>query len=141
MDAYFNTERAVARLYNEWKKHPRLIVACDFDDTVYDTHENGFTFDRVISLLKRCKELDFYVVVFTASKVERYPMIEEHFNKLGIKIDGINKNVIELPFGNNGKIYANIFLDDRAGLAQAYTTLLTLTELIKVEKEGNEVQI
>lgn len=135
MDAYFDTTRAVNRLFQEWQKHPRLIIACDFDDTVYDTHDNGFKFDEVISLLKECKKLDFYVVMFTASKVERYPMIREHMTNLGIEIDGINKNVIELPFGNNGKIYANIFLDDRAGLFQAATTLLNLINKIKAEKE------
>lgn len=135
MDAYFDTIRATNRLFKEWQKHPRLIIACDFDDTVYDTHENGFTFDEVISLLKECKKLNFYVVMFTASKVERYPLIREHMANLGIEIDGINQNVIELPFGNNGKIYANIFLDDRAGLFQAATTLLGLINKIKTENE------
>lgn len=137
MDAYFDTIKAINRLYDEWKKHPRLIIACDFDDTVYDTHEKGHTFNEVINLLQECKKLNFYVVMFTASKVERYPMIREHMTSLGIEIDGINQNVIELPFGNNGKIYANIFLDDRAGLFQAATTLLGLINKIKAEKSIN----
>jgi hypothetical protein len=135
MDAYFDTIKASDRLYAEWKKHPRLIIACDFDDTVYDTHQKGHTFDQVIDLLKECKRLNFYVVMFTASKVERYPLIEKHMQELGIEIDGINKNVIELPFGNNGKIYANIFLDDRAGLFQAAMTLLRVIDRIKREQE------
>lgn len=137
MDAYFDTKKAVDRLYSEWQKHPRLVVACDFDDTVYDTHSKGHTFDMVIDLLKECKKLNFFVVIFTASKVERYPMIREYMTSLGIEIDGINENVIDLPFGKNGKIYANIFLDDRAGLFQAATTLLMLVEKIKSENKLN----
>lgn len=132
-DTYFDTKYAADRLYAEWQKHPKLIIACDFDDTVYDTHKKGHTFDMVIGLLRECKKLGFYVVCFTASKVERYDLIREHYKSLGIEIDGINQNVIELPFGNNGKIYANIFLDDRAGLFQAVTILTMVVERIKRE--------
>lgn len=135
MDAYFDTNRAINRLYSEWKKHPKLIIACDFDDTVYDTHNNDFTFDEVFSLLHECKKLNFYVVMFTASQVSRYSMIESYMKSKGIIIDGINKNVVDLPYGTNGKIYANIFLDDRAGLFQASTILLGLINKIKAEKE------
>jgi len=135
MDTYFDTRIAVNRLYAEWQKHPKLIIACDFDDTVYDTHEKGHTFSEVIDLLKESKKLGFYVVIFTASKVERYPLIREHMKSLDIEIDGINENVIELPFGKNGKIYANIFLDDRAGLYQAAFTLRSL--ITKIQEETN----
>jgi len=143
MDTYFKTDNAVVRLFNEWKKHPKLIVACDFDETVYDTHNRNTSHTMVLNLLKKCKELGFYVVVFTASKVERYPFIKEFFQKNGIEVDGINQNVIDMQYGNNGKIYANIFLDDRAGLGQAYTTLLTVAnlaelELKSIEEEKNE---
>lgn len=135
MDTYFKTHNAILRLFKEWEKHPKLIIACDFDETVFDTHNRKTEHVMVIELLRKCKELGFYVVMFTASKIERYNFITKFMNDLGIEIDGINKNVIEMPYGNNGKIYANIFLDDRAGLGQAYTTLSTVIEMINTSKK------
>jgi len=131
MDTYFDTNKCVERLFEEWKKHPKLIIACDFDDTVFDCHRKGHNFDKVFDLLKECKQLEFYVVIFTAGKIERYPFITQYMEDHGVKIDGINQNPIPLPYGNNVKIYANIFLDDRAGLFQAATILLMLINKIK----------
>jgi len=136
MDSYFKTDIAVHRLFNEWKKHPKLIIACDFDETVYDTHSRNTDHSMVLEILKKCKELGFYIILWTASNVERYPMMKEFMKGKGIEIDGINENVIELPYGNNKKIYANIFLDDRAGLGQAYTTLATVVHLIEIENQS-----
>ena len=136
MDSYFKTDVAVHRLFNEWKKHPKLIIACDFDETVFDTHKRNTDHSMVLAILKKCKEVGFYVTLWTASNVERYPMMKEFMKENGIEIDGINENVIELPYGNNKKIYANIFLDDRAGLGQAYTTLATVLHLIEIENQS-----
>lgn len=136
MDTFFNTEKAVFRLFNEWKKHPKLLIACDFDDTVFDFHEHGNDHSMVIELLKKCKTLGFYVSLFTASKPERYGFMRDFMREKGVEIDAINENVIVLPYGNNGKIYYNILLDDRAGLGQAYTTLLTVIRLIELELQS-----
>jgi len=133
MDTFFKTDLAVVRLFNEWKKHQKLLIACDFDDTVFDFHENGNNHNQVLEILKKCNELGFYVTLFTASKPERYDFMRNYMLEKGIKIDAINENVILLPYGNNGKIYYNILLDDRAGLGQAYTTLYTVIRLIEIE--------
>ena len=134
-DPFTFYSNAIDRLYSEWKKHPKLIVACDFDDTLYDFHQKGDTHNKVIDLLKRCKEHDFYVVMFTASKPERFDMIREYMDSKGIQIDGFNENPIPLPFGNHGKIYFNILLDDRAGLGEAVTILDTVLNLIDFSKK------
>jgi hypothetical protein len=54
------------------------------------------------------------------------------FVENNITIASINENPIDLPFGNNGKIYYNILLDDRAGLGQALDTLNKTIELIHI---------
>lgn len=143
MDTFFSTNNAILRLYNEWTRHPKLLIACDFDDTVFDFHKNGNDHSMVINLLKKCNELGFYVTLFTASKPHRYDFMTNHMKELGVKIDAINENVIELPYGNNGKIYYNILLDDRAGLGQAYTVLSSVIEMIKIANEAelsNEIE-
>lgn len=132
MDTFCSTNNAILRLYQEWEKHKKLMVAVDFDDTIFDFHNRNQEHSMVIEILKKCNELGFYVTIFTASKPERYDFIRNYMKGLGIKIDTINENVIQLPYGNNGKIYYNILLDDRAGLGQAYTTLLSVIEMAKM---------
>lgn len=140
MDTFFSTNYAIQRLYHEWERHPKLLIACDFDDTIYDFHKKGSKHDMVISLLKKCNELGFYVTLFTASKPERYEFMRQYMRELGVKIDAINENVIELKYGNNGKIYYNILLDDRAGLGQAYTVLSSVIEMIYIAKAAEKEQ-
>lgn len=135
MDTFFSTNNAVMRLYQEWEKHPKLLIAVDFDETIFDFHKKGTDHTMVINLLKKCNDLGFYVSLFTASKPSRYDFMRNYMKELGVKIDAINENVIELPYGNNGKIYYNILLDDRAGLGQAYTTLASVIEMIRMANE------
>lgn len=131
-DPYIDTSFCAERLFREWKKHQRLIIAVDFDDTVYDFHNTGASHERIRAALNKCKELDFYIVMFTASAVERYPLIMDYMSKeYGIEPVSINKNPFPLPYGNNGKIYYNLLLDDRAGLGSALSTLERLFDLIK----------
>lgn len=114
----------VARLVREWGKHRRLIIAVDFDDTVYPYRvEDPSGYGRRIALLRMCQGLGARVVVWTASNPDRYPMIREYLEERGLRVDAVNENAPGLPFGNWGKIYANIYLDDRGGLAEAEATL------------------
>jgi len=129
-DPYLSQKNAVMRLYNEYKKHPKLIVAVDFDDTCFDYHGGGENHERVLQLLKDCKRHNFYIVVWTASDPSRFDEMKLFLSDKGIKIDSINENPIPLPFGNHKKIYYNILLDDRAGLSSAVDTLETLLFLI-----------
>jgi hypothetical protein len=79
--------------------------------------------------LKRCNENNFKLIVFTASEKERFEKIEQFFEDNLIKIEGINKNLLD-KIGNDGKIYYNLLLCDRAGLGQALETLEILLEKI-----------
>jgi hypothetical protein len=136
-DPYTNTLHCASRLVREWQKHPKLIIAVDADDTVLPYHLNGDTHERVWEILKVCYHKGFYIVGFTASIPSRYSMIEQLFIEKGISLSGINKNPIELPFGNWGKIYYNILLDDRAGLGQALDTLEIALTLIEQQEFQN----
>jgi len=130
-DPYFDTQFCVDRLYNEWRQHKRLIVAVDYDDTIFDFHSKGYKYPMVIDLIQKCQQNhNFYIVIFTGTAPEKWPAIIEHCFMLGIKVDSINKNPIPLPFGNDGKIYYNILLDDRSGLGQSYSILNQLIETI-----------
>jgi len=132
-DPYTNTIVTAKRLFKEWQKHPKLIIAVDFDSTLYDYEQKGATHEHIITVLKKCDQLGFYVVLWSASKPERFAFMLEYAQSLGIEIASINENPIPLPFGNDKKIYYNILLDDRAGLGQALDTLEIVIELIEAE--------
>jgi hypothetical protein len=126
-----DTEVCMTRLFNEWKKHPRLIIACDFDDTAFPYRDKDDTHYLVFNLLRECQKLGFYIVLWTASAPERHDFMRAFMRDRGIEVSSINVNPIPLPFGNHGKIYYNILLDDRAGLGQAYNILAQTIQRIK----------
>jgi hypothetical protein len=129
-DPYMDTGRCVDRLFREYLKHPKLIIASDFDSTLFDVHGAGHTFPAVISLLKECAALGFYIVVFTASADSRWPEIRAEMDRLGIPVSAINTNPIPLPYGHQGKIFYNLLIDDRCGLLQAFDILrLTISRI------------
>jgi len=114
----------IKRLVEEWNLHGKIIVAVDFDDTICPWKlTNQQKCDKVIELLKEARRVGAYIVIFTACKQNRYEEIRKYCDSKDLHIDTINQNPIDLPYGNQNKIYANIFLDDRAGLDQALDTL------------------
>jgi len=129
-DPYLDHDRCVERLWAEYTKHGKLIVALDFDDTLFDFHSQGAAHPRVIALARECEALGFYLVLFTARMAENVPAALEYARSLGLTIAAVNANPFPLPYGNNGKPYYNILLDDRAGLASAYAVLRAVVDRI-----------
>lgn len=132
-DPYLNTEKTYNRLHEEYLKYGKIIVACDYDDTIYDFHKKGYTYTAVVNLLLECQKLGFYICIFTGSPTDKYQEITDYTKNLGLNIASINKNPFPMPFGNDGKMYFNILLDDRAGLNESYNILNRLIQHIKLK--------
>lgn len=113
------------RLLNEWIKYGKILISVDYDSTIsyWPTINNKPDIERTISLLKQAFNIGAYIVIFTCSDVDRYEDIQKHCEELQLPINAINKNAIDLPYGNNGKIYYNINLCDRSGLVEACNIL------------------
>lgn len=121
-DRYLDDEECINRLVHEWQKYGMLIVAYDFDNTVFPyTHEDD-RFDKVIELLIKAKKMGCHLVVFTSCNDDRIPEIKKYLNDNNIPFDSINETPDFIPFKGR-KIYYNIFLDDRASLKSAYNIL------------------
>lgn len=134
-DPFLQHGNCVNRLMAEYEKHKQLIIALDFDDTIYDFHKKGNSHDDVINIVKECQKLGFHIVIFTASPKERYDFIRKHCESVGIIPTAINENAIPgMAFGHNGKIYFNLLLDDRAGLHEAYNILRGVLNKIYFER-------
>jgi MoaA/NifB/PqqE/SkfB family radical SAM enzyme len=128
-DPYFSTDRNVDRLLEQYKLHGKLIVAFDFDDTIYDYHKKGHDYPKVVELLKLCSAMGFTMIMFSTKEDEKE--LDENANyceELGITEIWINCGPI-MPDAK--KPFYNIYLDDKAGLAQAYDILNQTVQLIK----------
>lgn len=125
------------RLYDEWLKHKSLVIAYDFDSTVYDFHAKGHDYKEIIEILRECNELGFYLIVFTAEQNKE--KISKFLDENAIPYNAINENP---PFwkGTTGKIYYNHLLDDRAGLRSAYKILVAVVQLIRNPKGKEKEQ-
>jgi len=114
----------VKRLVEEWKKHGKIIISVDYDDTIFHWRlDNKYDVKRTIKLVQLAHSIGAYIVIFTASDPERHLEIQQHCESIKLPINSINKNCIDLPYGNNGKIYYNINLCDRSGLNEALNIL------------------
>ena len=117
-------ELYVDRLLTEWKQHGKIIIAVDYDDTIFPwKFRSQEQCDEVISLLIQAKATGAYIAIFTCSDNSRHKEIDAYCASKGLAIDSINRNPIELPYGKEGKIYYNINLCDRSGLSETCSIL------------------
>jgi hypothetical protein len=130
MDFYLSEENCYQRLENEFKKYGKLIFCVDFDDTIYDFHNLGRTYNDIISLLKRWENYS-EVVILTGNGEEKYPQIEQYLRDNDIKYKGINCDS-SISFGGR-KTYGNVYIDDRGGLPTVYKMLERL--ITRIERE------
>lgn len=122
--------RCCERLTREYLAHDHsLLVAFDFDNTVFDYHHEGGDYSCVINLLREAKSLGMKLILFTT---------ENDDGKLAAKVDwcsarGIAPDYVNASpvFSDSRKPYYNILLDDRAGLVAAYDQLSAVIEVIK----------
>lgn len=118
----------IDRLYNEWVTHGKIIIGVDFDDTISPWRlANEESCKKVISAIVRARFTGAYVVIHTACNPERYDEIRNYCKHVGLTIDTINENPIDLPYGrgDKSKPMCNIYIDDRAGLNESLEILET----------------
>lgn len=126
IDEYLKQNASLQRLEKEYQQYKSLVVAFDFDNTVYDFHQKGETYNNIIELLRVLKNKGCYLICFTANP--NYDFVNDYLVENSIPFDAINENP---PFfkSEERKIYYNVLLDDRAGLIQVYNELTYLLNL------------
>jgi hydroxymethylpyrimidine pyrophosphatase-like HAD family hydrolase len=129
MDYYLDTNNSLNRLLQEYNNYKSIVIAFDFDDTVFDFHKKGRTYCNVIELLGQLKEINCYLICWTGQ--DDLEFVKDYLKKNDIPFDAINENP---PFhqAKSKKIYANAYLDDRAGLKQVFDDLTTLVKTVKL---------
>lgn len=127
------------RLVTEWLKNGKIIIGCDLDDTIIPYNEEiKDNCKKMVDLILECQEEGIIFLINTARSERQLENAKEQVEQLGIKVHGINKMHPEWdkPYGNNGKIYANIFLDDRGGFWDTYWTLTNTLTIVKQERNN-----
>lgn len=75
MDLYLYEENVTERLITEWKKYGSLVVAYDFDNTVYDYHKEGHSYEYVIQLLREAKNSMHTLWFIQRDVIVNYPLL------------------------------------------------------------------
>lgn len=126
---FLSPQRCVDRLVEDYLKHKNLIIAFDFDNTIYDYHKTGEDFSEVIDLLKECSDFGLTLILYTAQ--EKQSEIDwriKYCEDLGIKVNYVNESPV---MNQSKKPYYNILLDDRAGLDSTFYQLFDALQMIK----------
>ena len=140
IDEYLDKEKSYQRLKREFLEHGKLIIAYDFDSTVFDYHNTGYSYEMVRELIRKWKDYAYFIV-FTSSEEDRFDEIATNLKALNIPYDSINDDAPFIPFKGR-KVYYNILLDDRAGLSQTYEELMRLyKEEIESKLDENKANI
>lgn len=137
-DRYLTSYYSIKRLIEEYEKYGRLIIAVDFDSTLYDYHKRGDTFPKVIELIREARELGCKIIIYTCRPKEKHEEVIEYLKTNNIPFDTINEPIVKLgeTDGYGSKIFYSHFLDDRAGLESAYWNLCEAFKLIKARNEN-----
>lgn len=130
MDKYLKSNSAYERLWAEYKKYGSLIVAVDYDDTLFDFHGTGGSYEMVQQLVRDLHSIGCKIIIWSGS--ENINDMDIYLRENNIPWDLINENLIINGKWASGKdsrkVYANVFIDDRSGLQQVYNDL---TKLVK----------
>lgn len=123
-DHYMIHNNVVDRLLREYRLHNRLIVAYDFDNTVFDYHNRGESYELVINLIRKLGKIEgIELIVWTGSDKSRYDFVGDYLKKNDIPFNKINENP-DFFKSSSPKIFYSILIDDRAGMESAYNALI-----------------
>jgi hypothetical protein len=90
----------------------------------------------MVDLILECQKEGIIFLINTARSEYQLQKAKEQVEELGIVVHGINQmhEGWDKPYGLNGKLYANIFLDDRGGFWECYWTLSNALTIFKQNK-------
>ena len=120
-------------------KNGKIIIACDLDDTIIPYNEEiKNNCKKMVDLILECQKEGIIFLINTARSKEQLKKSKDQVEQLGIVVHGVNEMHQEWnrPYGVNGKIYANIFLDDRGGFWDSYETLSNALTIVRKERKN-----
>ncbi len=134
LDQYLKPDAAYNRLWAEYQKHGSLVIGVDFDNTLFDHHNTGESYEMVRQLVRDLKSIGCYITIWTGSNDLKFVGLFCSDNN--IPFDSINEDAPHIEAKHSSrKIYANAFLDDRGGLICVYNDLTRLVKEVRNENK------
>lgn len=120
---FLDEENFYQRLEYFYEKHGQIILAYDFDDTVYDCRNYGRDYSELAELIREMHKYA-YLIVFTSRPESEYALVENYLKQNNIPFDAINDDAPQTPEERRcRKVYYHVLLDDKAGLLMPYNAL------------------
>lgn len=120
----FNDYSCINRLVSELNTHGSLVIGFDFDNTIFDVHNNGGNYKDIIDALKDCKDRGWTLCLYTSELDENWLKWKIDYCKhFGIAPDYVNESPL---LKGTKKPFFSLLLDDRAGLQSAYLILKSI---------------
>jgi hypothetical protein len=147
MDSRFTqTKNAVDRLKKDYANHSNLVIAFDFDDTVFDYHHRGDTYSQVIDALRRAQDHNLSLtcltrvykmddLIFKSKYIEQVLRLtlDTDNNRVNLNANAYGEDDADLFEEFYNKPFFNLLLDDKAGLGQALEILQEFLNYLDVE--------
>lgn len=127
---YANRDMVVTRLMREYETYGKLVIAVDFDNTIFDYHSRGLHLTCCISAVKKAIDLGNEVYIFTANV--DHALVRQTCLELFGKELVINESSV---YFDSRKPFYSLLLDDRAGLDSALRTLNQLNFFIEEKQK------
>lgn len=126
------------RLKCEYHKYKKLVIGFDFDNTIFDVHNEGIDCSDIISLLQEAKKIGFILCLYTAElRSDWLDWKVKYCEHFGIKPDYVNESPL---LQGTDKPFFNLLLDDRAGLQSAFSILQKVIKYAEEEQVGGNIQ-
>lgn len=135
-DRYLDRVEAIKRLIGEYEKYGTLIVAYEYENTVF---LNDGDCPRVINALRKAEEAGCVLILFTGRNSEDLGEIVLDLNSRRVPFHMINEHPNSVPFSSK-KVFYNILLDGRAGLPEAIDQLESVIAHILSEKSMKNLE-
>ena len=75
-DPYLDNNLCVDRLVENWRQHGKIIIAFDFDNTIYDYYGKNYTYSKVVQLLQECKNMGCVLILCTCCDESKFEFIK-----------------------------------------------------------------
>lgn len=130
------------------KDNRPMIIAIDFDGTLFDSYSDGDLYLDVplyttkllytlIDLKEKYGDCLFYIL-FTCRHDENLQEVVDVCKYCGLEFDAVNNNYPDLPFETSRKVYADLYIDNRANgkavdpdYLQSYISGIVESDLIR----------
>ena len=115
------------KLLAQYKEYGKLIIAFDYDDTVFPFYVHKSVVQPNIDVLVRAQEQGHTLILYTC----RVPgvLVHNYLKAVGITTQWFNSSPVYTAEGS--KLFFNVLLDDKCGIDYVRRTISAVLDVIE----------